>query len=77
LFVKKKGGSSEKFDKKKLAKSCKKAGASDAVAREIATVVSNEFYDGISTEEIRLIVLRELSRKNEKAAIKYREHKKK
>jgi len=76
MKVRKKDGRLENFDKNKIVKSCEKAGTSAKVASDIAHVVSNQVYDGISTSEIRVMVLRELDRKDRKAATAFKEFKK-
>jgi len=76
MKVRKKNGKLEDFNKNKIVKSCKKAGASAKIASDIANVVSNQIYDGVSTSEIRVIVLRELDRKDKKAATAFRGFKK-
>jgi len=76
MKVKKKDGKLEDFNKNKIIKGCKKAGTSTKLANEIATAVRNKIYDGISTSEIRAIVLRELERKDKKSAMEFRSFKK-
>jgi len=75
MKVRKKDGKLEDFNKNKVIKGCKKAGASSKLANEVVTVVSNEVYDGMPTTEIRAIVLRELERKDKKSAIEFRKFK--
>lgn len=62
--VEKMDGSLEEFDKAKIEQSCIKAGAPPEVAKEIAEEVSKRAYDGMTTREIRAIVLEELERRN-------------
>jgi len=76
MKVRKKNGGLEDFDKNKIVKSCEKAGASAKIANDIATIVSKHAYDGISTSEIKVTVLRELGRMDKKAATVFREFKK-
>jgi len=76
MKVKKRNGKLEDFDKNKIIRACKKAGASEKDANDIVESLNDEIYDGISTEEIRLLVLRELHRRNERAAYEFRDHKK-
>lgn len=74
MDVLKKDGKKQKFNKKKIIDSCLKVGVSKKVCLDIVDHVINECYSGISTEEIRLMVLEELNRKNEKSAKKYRKY---
>jgi transcriptional regulator NrdR family protein len=76
MKVKKRDGKLEEFDKNKIIRVCKRAGASEKEAKDIVESISNEIYDGISTEEINLLVLEELQRKNERAASAFRDFKK-
>jgi len=76
MKVKKKDGKLEEFDKNKIIRVCKRAGSSEKEAEDIVESISGEIYDGISTEEIRLLVLEELQRKNERAAHAFRDYKK-
>jgi len=72
MKVRKKGGKLEDFNKNKIVKSCEKAGTSAKIASDIAHVVSNKVYDGISTSEIKVMVLRELDKKDKKTATAFR-----
>jgi transcriptional regulator NrdR family protein len=76
MKVKKRDGKLEEFDKNKIIRVCKRAGASEKEANDAVESINNEIYDGISTEEIRLLVLRELHRRNERAAFAFRDYKK-
>jgi len=76
MKVKKRDGKLEDFDKNKIIRACKKVGCSQKEANDIVESITDEIYDGISTEEIRLLVLRELHRRNERAAYEFREYKK-
>jgi transcriptional regulator NrdR family protein len=76
MKVRKKDGRLEDFDKNKIIKGCKRAGASPKISSEIANVVNSESYDGISTAEIRTLVLKELERKDRKTAMEFRNFKK-
>lgn len=76
MKVKKRDGRLEDFDKNKIIEGCKKSGASEEEANDIVESLNNEIYDGISTEEIRLLVLRELHKRNERAAYEFRDYKK-
>jgi hypothetical protein len=65
-------GSLEDFDQAKIERSCVNAGAPPEVAREIAEEVSRRAYDGISTREIRAMVLEELEKRNPEWADNWR-----
>lgn len=52
-----------------------KVGVGKKVCVQIADRVLAECYDEISTDEIRLMVIGELSRRKEKSAKKFRNHK--
>jgi len=76
MDVIKKSGKKQKLNKNKIIKSCMRVGVSKKVCFQIADHVLQECYDGISTDEIRLMVIEELSRRKEKSAKMYRNHKK-
>ena len=57
-------GSSEDFDKEKIVKACINAGATEKDAREIAEEVSRKVEDGVTTREIRSMVLDMLEERN-------------
>ncbi|HDI75539.1 MAG: ATP-binding protein [Thermoprotei archaeon] len=60
----KRDGRVEDFVKEKIVVSCYKAGAPLDVAREIADEVEKKIHEGMSTDEIRELVLKELERRN-------------
>ena len=68
IMVVKADGSKEPFDKEKIYKSCIAAGAPEDVAREIAEEVASKARDGMSTAEIRRMVLVRLREKCPEAA---------
>ncbi len=74
MNVVKKDGSSETFDKNKIANGCKKSGASDEVAKKVANAVSKKAKDGMSTIEIGEIVIAELHKLDRKAASSFEEY---
>lgn len=76
MKVKKRDGKLENFDKSKIIRSCKKVGVKEGLAKDIANIVETEIYDGITTTEIRAFVLKELERKDSKAAINFRNYRK-
>lgn len=65
-------GSLEDFDQAKIERSCVNAGAPLDVAKEIAEEISKKVYDGITTREIRAMVLEELERRNPEWADNWR-----
>jgi hypothetical protein len=64
IRVVKMDGSFEDFDKEKIVKACINAGATEKDAREIAEEVSKKIGDGVTTREIRSMVLDMLEEKN-------------
>jgi formylmethanofuran dehydrogenase subunit D len=70
MNVNKKDGSSEMFDRTKLERSIRYAGADEKMAREIAATV--EEREGMTTNEIRRTVTDELSIRNAEVASRYR-----
>ena len=67
--MKKKDGRKENFDRAKIERSLKKAKVDEKTAKEIANKVI--LREGMTTEEIRRNVVKELRNKNEKAAKLY------
>jgi len=57
-------GRTEPFDREKIVKACLATGAPQEVAEEIANEVEKRIHDGVSTREIRAIVLDLLEKKN-------------
>jgi len=76
MKVKKRDGKLENFDKNKIIRCCKRVGVKEGLANDIANVVETEIYDGITTTQIRAFVLKELERKNSKAAVNFRNYRK-
>ena len=74
MDVVKKDGSMEAFDKNKIARGCKKSGASDVVAKKVALAVSKKAMDGISTIEIGEMVIAELKKLDKKAAVAFEKY---
>ncbi len=58
VFVLKRDGRKELFSKKKIIRTCMRAGASRKIAEEIAEEVEKNIYDGIKTSEILKMVLK-------------------
>lgn len=57
----KRDGTLEEFDPEKIYKSCVNAGAPPEIARDITEEVSKKVHDGMTTDEIRRMVLARLS----------------
>ena len=76
LHVIKKDGKKQKINKNKIIKSCMKVGVGKKVCVQITDHILAECYDGISTDEIRLMVIEELSRRKERSAKRFRNHQK-
>jgi hypothetical protein len=70
MYVIKTSGQREKFNPRKLIRTCTRAGASKNLCREVVEEVKNKAYDGISTTEILRMTLSMLEKKPE-VAIKY------
>ena len=72
--VTKKNGVLEPFQREKIIKSCMSTGASLEVAEKIVDEVAKHIRNGISTVEIRALVLSNLSDKNPAWVMKYMEY---
>ena len=70
MFIIKADGSQEQFDKRKIFRTAKKAGASHAFAEEVSNKVDAEIKEGIATKEILQLVLKFL-KKEKVVAEKY------
>jgi len=57
VFVVKRDGRREEFDRRKIIRTCIRAGASREIAEKIAKEVEKRVYDGMSTEKILELVL--------------------
>jgi len=57
-------GRSEEFDKEKIIRACIAAGAPQEVAEEIANEVEKKVRDGMTTREIRALILESLEKRN-------------
>jgi len=71
MYVVKASGETEKFDPKKIERTCLKAGASEELAEKIVKEVEKKSYDGISTREILHIALSLLRREKPEVAARY------
>ncbi len=74
MNVVKKDGSSEPFDKNKIANGCKRAGASDAVAKKVAYAVAKKVKDGVKATKIGEMVIAELKKLYPKTAASFEEY---
>ena len=71
MWVVKASGETEKFDPRKIKRTCIKAGASDELANEIVKKVKKKVYNGISTRDILRYTLKLLSKKKPIVAARY------
>ncbi len=71
VFVVKRDGRKETFDKRKIIRTCIRAGASRETAEEIARKVEKRIYNGISTEKILRMVLELLEEETLANAARY------
>jgi len=79
-MVVKKSGKLEPFQKEKIVRACKGAGATAKVAEKIADEIAKTAHDKITTSEIRAAVLSKLKKENpawEAAYLKHERAKKK
>jgi len=67
-YVIKAYGNKEKFDKRKIERTCLKAGASKQLAKDVSNKVEKIVYEGITTKEILKITLKLLKDKPEVAS---------
>jgi transcriptional regulator NrdR family protein len=73
-MVMKKSGKLEPFQKEKIVRACKGAGATAKVAEKIADEIAKTAHDKITTSEIRTAVLSKLKKKNPAWETAYLEH---
>ncbi len=71
VWIVKRDGRKEIFDRKKIIRTCIRSGASKEIAEEIAREVEKKVYDGINTEKILQMVLELLEEKTLAHAAKY------
>ncbi len=71
VWVVKRNGEKETFDKRKIIRTCLRSGASKKVAEEIAREIEKRIYNGISTDEILKMVLELLEEKTIAQAARY------
>ena len=72
VHVTKYSGESEVYDESKLRRSLKQAGAAPDIIDEIAESISNELYEGISTQKIYKEAFRQLKAESQKTAGRYK-----
>jgi hypothetical protein len=71
VWVVKRDGRKEPFDRKKIIRTCIRSGASRELAEKISREVEKRIYDGITTEEILKIVLELLEKALPGTAARY------
>jgi len=71
MWVVKASGETEKFDPKKIKRTCLRAGVSEELANKIVKEVKKKSYNGISTKEILNITLKLLNKKKPHVAARY------
>jgi len=71
LFVNKAAGGKEKFQPKKVFRTCRRAGASKEEAEKIVKEIERKIYNGISTRKILKIILNNLKKINFRASSVY------
>jgi transcriptional regulator NrdR family protein len=76
-YVIKKDGSKQKFSKTKIARGCRKAGATAATAKKVANAVARKVKSGTKTKAIGLLVIRQLKKHDKKAAAAFEKYFKK
>lgn len=71
MFVVKSSGEFEKFDSRKIKRTCIKAGCTEELANKIAREVEKKSYDGISTRDILHITISLLKKERPIVAARY------
>jgi hypothetical protein len=71
MFVVKASGEFEKFDSRKIKRTCMKAGCTEELANKIAMEVEKKSYDGISTRDILHITISLLKKERPIVAARY------
>jgi len=71
MWVMKASGETEKFESRKIKRTCLRAGASQELADRIVKEVTKKLYNGISTKEILGITLKILNREKPHVAARY------
>lgn len=71
MWVTKASGEKEKFDARKIRRTCLRAGASEELAGKISKEVERKSYEGISTREVLRITLSLLKKRKPEVAARY------
>jgi len=74
MNVTKKDGSLQEFNKIKISEACKKAGASDDVAKQVTDIVAKKVEDSMDTKQIGEMVIEELNKLDETAGKSFEEY---
>ena len=74
--VTKRDGTTEPFKSEKIERSIIKAGGKASTAKKIAQLVRNATYEGITTDEIRVMVIDHLNNIDRKTRDSYSEYQK-
>ncbi len=72
MKIVKRNGRLEDFDPEKIRRACMDAGASEEVASDVASYVASRVHEGMTTDEIRRLVLSRLSAEDPAAAEAFR-----
>ena len=72
IWVIKKGGRKQRFERGKISRSCRKAGAGPRVFRIVANHVAKKVKNGMKTVRIKKIVVAKLNKYDKEAAKKYK-----
>lgn len=76
MMVTKKDGSMEEFDKEKIKRACLKAGVAPDVAENVANEIANLVHEGMTTEEIRVLVISRLRKADPACVQKWMDYEK-
>jgi len=76
MLILKKDGSKEKFDKEKIKRACLNAGTAPDVAETVANEVEKLAYEGMATEEIRILILSRLRKVDPPCVAKWLDYEK-
>ena len=71
MYIVKKSGRKQTFNKAKIVRGCIRAGAEKKKAIAIGSIVSKKVVEGMSTRKIGEMVVSELKRRDKKAAAHY------
>jgi len=76
VTIRKKDGSTEQFQRVKIIVAIRRAGGDEETAKKVADAIEMRAKDGITTKEIRKILIPLLQKMDRKAAGAYMSHKK-